>query len=55
MRTAGKVTTKKALKAELDRMRKMSTKAIDNTADEARTFWVGFDQAVQNLQQRFPI
>jgi len=48
-----KVTTKKALKAELGRMRELSKKAIENTQKDAKTFWVGFDQAVQNLEQRF--
>ncbi len=46
------VTLKRSLKNELEKMRSLAKKGFD-TRNEAKAFWVGFDQACFNLQQRF--
>lgn len=42
-----------SLKNELDEKLKSSNNSIENTANDAKTFWVGYNQAIQDLLNRF--
>lgn len=48
-----KVTIKMSLKNELDEKLTASNKSLQNTANDAKAFWVGYNQAIQDLLSRF--
>lgn len=47
------VTLRMSLERELKEGIKTSSKAIAKTDDNARTFWVGYNQAMVDIRNRF--
>lgn len=50
-----KVTLQQSLKAELLKQRLLAKKGHSNTRNDAKTFWLGYDQACFEIQKRFDL